>query len=101
MPTSARHLHCLAQSEAILRTCQASRSELLLGMAPRARIQETRPVVADLPAEVEAQVRACVEAADRGELVALTRAEVERWAATGQLPESLENWVGRSLPSGS
>jgi hypothetical protein len=70
-------------------------------VAPRSRSQAPAPVVADLPAEIEAQVRACFKAADRGELVPLTHAEVERWAETGEMPESLENWVGPSLPSGS
>jgi hypothetical protein len=70
-------------------------------VARRSHPQAPAPVVADLPADIEAQVRACFEAADRGELVPLTRAEVERWAERGEMPESLENWVGPSLPSGS
>ena len=52
-----------------------------------------KPVEAELPRDVEAQVRAGIEASERGETMALTAAEAERYYETGQLPERIERWA--------
>jgi hypothetical protein len=66
-------------------------------MAPRTRPGLTEPRQIELSPETEARVRAGVEAIERGETVVLTRAEVESWAETGELPETwLESLVSRS-----
>jgi hypothetical protein len=62
-------------------------------MSPRTH-PAVEPVVADLSPEVEAQVRAGIEAVERGEVVPLTSEEVDHWAQTGELPERARNWAG-------
>jgi hypothetical protein len=47
-----------------------------------------------LSAELEADVRAGIDEAERGETVALTAGELEHWAETGELPEHVEEWAG-------
>jgi hypothetical protein len=61
-------------------------------MAPRTR-PSPEPVEAKLPPEVEADVRAGIEAAMRGETIALTREEAEHYYETGELPERVERWA--------
>ncbi len=48
---------------------------------------------AKLPPEVEADVRAGIEAAMRGETIALTREEAEHYYETGELPERGQRWA--------
>jgi hypothetical protein len=38
-------------------------------------------------------VRAALEAAERGETMALTAAETEQYLDTGELPERIERWA--------
>ena len=52
-----------------------------------------KPVEAELPRSVEALVRAGIEASDRGETMALTATEAERYYETGELPERIERWA--------
>jgi hypothetical protein len=51
------------------------------------------PTEAKLPPEVEAEVRDALEAAERGETMALTAEETERYLETGELPERIERWA--------
>jgi hypothetical protein len=57
------------------------------------RPRPTEPVRAELPRDVEAQVRAGIEACERGETMALTAEEAERYYETGELPERVERWA--------
>jgi hypothetical protein len=59
-------------------------------MAPRAR---PKPIEAALPPNVEAEVRAGLEACERGETLPLTREEAEHYYATGELPERAWHWA--------
>jgi hypothetical protein len=43
---------------------------------------------------MEADVRAGLDEAERGETVALTAGELDHWADTGELPEHVEEWAG-------
>jgi len=53
----------------------------------------TEPVRAELPPDVEEKVRAAVEAALRGETMALTADEAEHYYRTGELPERVGRWA--------
>ena len=44
--------------------------------------------------ELPATVRVGLEEAGRGETIALTEAEVDRWAETGEFPERVDTWAG-------
>jgi hypothetical protein len=59
-------------------------------MAPRPRptSPESTGVV-----ELPAAVRVGLEEAERGETIALTEAELDRWAETGELPERVDTWA--------
>jgi hypothetical protein len=61
-------------------------------MAPRSR-SALQPIVAKLPPEVAADVRAGAAAALRGETIALTREEADHYYETGELPERVERWA--------
>ena len=61
-------------------------------MAPRSRPMR-QPVDLKLPPEVEAEVRAGMEEAERGETMALTATEAEHYYETGQLPERAWHWA--------
>ena len=67
----------------------------MLSMAPRTR-PSVRPVRADLPPDVAADVRAGIEEAMRGEFVDLTAEETRRYIETGELPERVERWLDSS-----
>jgi hypothetical protein len=58
-----------------------------MATTPPARPQPAQPED-ELSPETEAKIRAGVESASRGETVVLTRAELDRWADTGELPEA-------------
>ena len=62
-------------------------------MRPRANSQPAAPEQGELSQETEASIRSGIEAADRGETVAMTRAELDRWAETGDFPDRIEQWA--------
>jgi hypothetical protein len=52
-----------------------------------------QPTEARLPPDVEVEVRQALEAAERGETMALTAEETEQYLETGELPERIERWA--------
>jgi hypothetical protein len=54
------------------------------------------PIEARLPPDAEADVRAGIEAALRGQTMALTREEAKHYYETGELPERVERWAASS-----
>lgn len=58
---------------------------------PPARLRQPPP--AELPKDVEDQVRAGIEASDRGDVMELTPEEAEHYYDTGELPERVELWA--------
>jgi hypothetical protein len=61
-------------------------------MAPRTR-PLPKPVEANLSRAVAAEVRAGLEACERGETLALTAEEAEHYYASGELPERAWLWA--------
>jgi hypothetical protein len=57
-------------------------------VAPR-----TRSLPAEPPIELPATVRQGLEEAESGETTALSEAELDRWAETGEFPERVEQWA--------
>jgi hypothetical protein len=46
-------------------------------------------------------VRRGLDEAQRGETVALTKAELDHWAETGELPERIETWAASLVSRGN
>jgi hypothetical protein len=57
-------------------------------VAPR-----TRSLPAESRVELPTTVRVGLEEAERGETIALTEAELDRWAETGEFPERVDTWA--------
>lgn len=70
---------------------QARASELgVWDVAPRARpLSAGSSRVVELPATV----RVGIEEAQSGVTIALTEAELDRWAETGEFPERVDTWA--------
>lgn len=63
-------------------------------VTPRTRPRPTsEPVAVKLPPEVEARVRAGIEASERGDVLELTPQEAEHYYKTGELPERVTRWA--------
>jgi hypothetical protein len=62
-------------------------------MSLRSHPLPIEPVQAELPPDVEAQLRAGIEACERGETMRLTAQEAEHYLETGELPERVERWA--------
>jgi hypothetical protein len=66
---------------------------LEVDMIPRPPPRLRQPPRAELPKDVEDQVRAGIEASDRGDVMELTSEEAEHYYDTGELPERVERWA--------
>jgi hypothetical protein len=62
-------------------------------MSSRPTPRLSQPPRAELPKDVEDQVRAGIEASDRGDVMELTSEEAEHYYDTGELPERVERWA--------
>jgi hypothetical protein len=57
-------------------------------MTVRAHPRSDEAPQSDLSPETEAKILAGIDAIEHDKVVVLTRAQVERWAVTGELPEA-------------
>jgi len=65
-----------------------TRLSYLSTMAPGTRTRAAGPQI-----ELPATVRVGLAEAERGETIALTEAELDQWAETGDFPERVDTWV--------